>query len=321
MSLKKIFISISIFFIIFFLILEIVFPLCFINIATKKPKDGWPQPELNKNSSRAIFLDYIKQEEQWFFKQNPEEIKISSFDNLTLNAQLLVPNKNINKESPKGTIILMHGYHSRADYEFAGLYSFFFSLGYNVLLCDQRTHGKSEGKYLTFGIKERYDCYNWISYISKRFGPDEPIWLCGISMGCSTVLMTLGFDLPKNVKGVIADCGFTKPSAIISENIKSDYKIPPKIVMPQIRFWTKIICDFDIDEYSTLEALEKNKLPILFIHGINDSFVPFEMSVQNYNKCTSEKYFLSTKAKHAANFLIDNLEYKNEITNFLNKTK
>ena len=240
------------------------------------------------------FYKIYLEEENWFNQQNAQEITTTSFDGLKLSAYNL-PNKN-----PVGTIILMHGYHSEPIREYSQLIHFYHDLGYNIILPFQRTHGKkdgihSEGTYITFGVKERYDLRDWILKANQIYG-ETPLFLQGISMGCATTVMALGLELPSNVKGAIADCGFTSPREIIWKVLKKDMKLPTsKAIISIGNFLTNHLAGFDMDEYSTLDAIEFNKrrlnqIPILFIHGTKDDFVPLEMSEQNFAACLVSPY-------------------------------
>jgi len=278
-----------------------------------------PSFERGKMSSD---LEHFKKEEyvekhtedkNWFLEQNYSEISIKSFDGLNLVAYKL------DAENPKGTFVLMHGYHSDPLREFAGLARFYYGLGYNVILPFQRSHGKSEGKYITFGVKERYDLRDWILEANKLYGSEKPVYLEGISMGCATVVMSLGFDLPENVKGVVADCGFTSPEEIIWKVLKKDKKLPlSHLIMATGEFMTKHIADFDEKEFSTLTALRHNKIPVIFIHGAEDDFVPVEMSITNFQMCRAKKsLYIVPDCPHAIAYLVDEEKYHKKVTDFL----
>ena len=114
--------------------------------------------------------------------------------------------------------IMFHGYRSRALSDCGGGYKICCDLGVNVFIPDQRAHGESDGRAITFGIKERLDCLDWIDYINGKY--DSPdIFLVGVSMGGATVLMASGEELPSNVKGIISDCSYSSPESIIRYHI------------------------------------------------------------------------------------------------------
>ena len=138
-----------------------------------------------------------------------EPIYIKSFDGLLLHAKL------IKGTCPDRLLIFMHGYRSSYYSDFSVSLEFYKSLGFNILLVDQRAHDKSDGRYISYGILEKFDCRNWIDKGIEIFGKDVKIVLGGISMGASTVMMASGLQLPTNVKAIIADCGFTSPYDIV----------------------------------------------------------------------------------------------------------
>ena len=253
-----------------------------------------------------------KTDTDWFYEQNPEEITVESFDGLKLLAY------NLPAQNAKGTWLLIHGHQSGPLREYAGLAKFFHNLGYNVVLPYQRAHGKSEGTYITFGIKERYDVRDWLLKVNEIYGDSLPLYLEGISMGCATVLMSLSFDLPSNLKSVVADCGYTSPYEIMWKVAKKDKHVPlVRLVLALGNVMANLLADFDFNEYDTFKGLRYNHLPVLFIHGTEDKFVPIEMSIANYQYCTSEKFlFLVEKCPHAIAYFIDEEGYHKVLTDF-----
>ena len=161
------------------------------------------QPDVRKKEKWKPYLDYVLKEQEWLKEHQEQELKeIRSKDGLTLRAAY------IPRENAKGTIICMHGYHSTNDIEFVPEVRFLWNLGYSILLPWQRSHGKSEGRYITYGVKERHDLKRWILYTNRNLAAkNKDIFLCGISMGCATTLMAAGLDLPDNVKGIILNGG------------------------------------------------------------------------------------------------------------------
>ena len=154
--------------------------------------------------------------------------------------------------------IMMHGYKSGAERDFCGGAQIAVQGGYHVLLVDQRAHGKTEGKCLTFGVLERYDCRAWVNYAVERFGADTKILLYGVSMGAATVLMAGGLDLPRNVVGIVADCGYSAPSAILKSVIRSAH-LPVFPVYALLRLGCRLFGGFDPEEASAAAA---NRVPM-----------------------------------------------------------
>lgn len=275
--------------------------------------DEPPHP-LNDTEYLHEHKDFINASIQWFLSQKSEDVYIKSFDGFDLYASFFaVPDSNA-----KSTVLMCHGFHGVAPRDFAGLPEFYLSLGYNVLVINQRAHNKSGGKYLTYGIKERFDCRDWILYLNNRLGNDKPVFLHGLSMGCATVLMASGLELPSNVKGIVADCGYTSPYDIILSVLKNGMKLPAFPIMPLSEILVKCIAGFGLKEYSTLDAMKTNRIPILFVDGDKDDFVPTWMTQKNYETCVAEKRIFWVKgAKHAESYFMDKEGYEAEVKDFL----
>ena len=242
-----------------------------------------------------------------------EEVSITSHDGLKLMAKYY----HVADGAPLE--IHCHGYKGNATRDFCGAYKIACEAGHNVLLIDQRCHGKSEGHTITFGILERQDVQGWIRYANERFG-NVPIILCGVSMGAATVLMVSGMELPKNVKGVIADCPYDAPSNIIKKVLGQDMGMPVGIVYPLIRMGGLLYGKFDLDKDSPVEAVKRANIPILLIHGDDDRFVPYDMS-KNIYAAASEKISFHTilGAGHALNYVTAPVEYKAAVLAYYEK--
>ena len=217
------------------------------------------------------------------------------------------------------TEIMFHGYRSTAEHDLSGGVQRCFALGRNVLLVDQRTSCESEGSVISFGINEHRDCLAWIDFAVKQFGSDVKIVLTGISMGAATVLMAAGKQLPKNVVGVLADCGFSSPKEIIKKCAK-DQHYPVKLIYPFIKLSAKIFGHFDLEEYSPLEAMKTCKVPVIFFHGEDDDFVPCYMSQKMYDACSSPKRLVTVpKAGHGLVYLVENEKYFQSVVEFFSE--
>lgn len=204
-----------------------------------------------------------------------------------------------------------HGYKSDAVRDFCGGSRISFEMGHNLLLIDQRAHGKSDGRTISFGIRERCDVLDWIAYANRRFGDQIPIYLYGVSMGGATVLMASGLDLPENVKGIVADCPYSSPAAIIRK-VCVDRGLPPRPLFPLLRLGALLYGRFRMTaEASAVEAVKRTTVPILIIHGEDDRFVPCSMSqeIQAANPAMV-KLVLFPGAGHALSYIIDGEEYK-----------
>ena len=213
--------------------------------------------------------------------------------------------------------IVFHGYRGNVARDGCGGFRMSRDNGFNVLLINQRAHFESGGRTITFGVKERYDCLDWIEYVRDRFGKDTPIMLMGLSMGAAVVLMAGGLELPSNVKGIFADCGYTSPKEILQTVIKQ-MKLPVKISYFFVRLSAILFGGFDPEEASAKEALRNCKVPVMFVHGEADDFVPCQMSRDNYEACASRKEILTVPgAKHGMSYCIDSEAYVNAVQKFI----
>lgn len=241
-----------------------------------------------------------------------KEAVVTSYDGLRLFGKCYIASA----DAP--WLIMLHGYRSGAERDFCGGLKFGIDSGFNVLLVDQRAHGKSEGKCLTFGIKERYDCLTWTNYVISQAGSSCKIALYGMSMGAATVLMAAGSGLPKNVACIVADCGYTSPKAIIKKVIREmHYPVFPTYAL--VRLGGMLFGGFDIEEYSAVQAMEKCDIPVLFIHGDDDRFVPCDMGRENHSHCRAEgkKLLIVPNAGHGMSYMSDKRAYLGTVSEFL----
>lgn len=222
------------------------------------------------------------------------------------------------KKNAKRTIIAMHGWRSSWIKDFGMISEFLNGSDSNVLYVEQRGQNNSGGDYIGFGVIERFDCVEWSKWVSKNTSDDMGIYLYGISMGATTVLMSAELDLPKNVKGIIADCGFTSTHEIWKHVAEKNLHIYYKGILENM---ADEICKRKIQvgskEVSTVKAMEHCKMPVLFIHGTNDKFVPIDMTYKNYEACNSHKRLLIVPgAEHAMSYAIEPQRYEREVLDF-----
>lgn len=241
-----------------------------------------------------------------------EKVTIKSYDGLTLTARLYITNPNAPID------ILVHGYKSYGLKDFSGGINLSLENGHNVLLIDHRAHGESEGHTISFGIVERFDILSWVNYLNNRFGSAIPISLVGISMGAATVLMASELNLPSNVKLVIADCPFSSCVDIIA-HVTIEKKYPLFLVKWFLPLSARLFGKFDIHASSAVKAVPNAKVPILLIHGDEDDFVPYEMSVK-IKKANPDIEFHTFKCDvHGLSYIFDKEKYKQIVTDFTNK--
>lgn len=276
----------------------------------RKPvgKDEYPMPpgEIYEPYHEAM-RDWVKS-----IRSMPhEDIEITSYDGLRLCGKYY----EYKKGAP--TELLFHGYQGSAERDLCGGVERCFAIGRNALIINQRASAESEGSVITFGIREHKDCLSWIDYAVSRFGKDTKIIITGVSMGAATVMMAAGEQLPENVACVLADCGYSSAKKIIKKVIR-DMGLPADFFYPFVKLGALIFGGFRLEENSPIEAMKRCKIPVIFIHGDTDDFVPCDMSRELYEACASEKKKLVTipGAGHGLAFPANKEMYLNALTEF-----
>ncbi len=272
-----------------------------------------PRPRaMDGFSPWEAYIDEIELGAAWFTRQDAKRVTVKSHDGLTLSARYLPA------EGSDRTLLLAHGYRSkRAEFDFSGALEAYHKMGYNVLLIDQRAHGASEGRYIGFGVSERHDIVTWIGFLNGRYRPRH-IVLDGMSMGSATVLMALDLDLPDEVAGAIVDCGFTTPRAIIGHVMKTATGLPVAPFWPGIELFAKLRSGYFLSGASATESVKKARIPVLFVHGEDDKYVPCAMGRENYAACASRKRLVTVPgAGHGMSFLVDRPSCGGALTAFL----
>lgn len=277
----------------------------------RKNELPWLVKEEIEKTPYGKYYDYIVASNQWLNDHNAQDVYITSHDGLKLHG-LWVPAVN-----PKGTMLLVHGYRSTMLVDFGLAFDFYHEHGMNLLIPEQRSHGKSQGRFITFGVKESKDMLRWLEFHNRQFGC-IPIIISGLSMGASTVMYMADEALPENVKGIIADCGFTSPKDILSSVFTRVIHLPAVPSIWATDLFARVIAGFSLTDKDTRKTLSKNRLPILMVHGTADGFVPCEMTREGYAACTGPKQLLLVDgADHGVSFLVDQNRYTEMIKDFL----
>ena len=219
--------------------------------------------------------------------------------------------------APDAPIELMfHGYRGNAERDLAGGVERCFRVRRSAFIVDQRCAGESEGHTITFGINERRDCLKWIDFVIDHFGADVKIILTGISMGAATVLMAGGEELPPNVLGILADCGYSSAREIMA-HVMGRMGLPAKLCYPFVKLGARIFGGFDLDETSPAEAVKNCRLPVIFFHGESDDFVPCHMSRVNFEACGGRKRLVTIPgAGHGLAYAVEPDRYVEELYDF-----
>lgn len=309
---RKVFIVIATVFVLLFLVLTAA-SFYFYNVAVARAEKDFLRGNPDLEVSASLEENPYSNNEAWWEQQAFEEWSLMSDDGLKLHAYYLAAATNTNK-----TVIIAHGYSSKAADmgNLAQMYSD--KLGYNVLLPDARGHGDSEGNYIGFGWPERKDYVRWIEQVIQHSGDQAQIVLHGVSMGGATVLMTSGEKLSSNVKAVVEDCGYTSAKEQLAYQLKRMYHLPSFPLIQTTSLVTKLRAGYYFGEASALEQVKKSVTPTLFIHGDEDLFVPTEMVYKLFENGSSEKKLVIVPgAGHGQARFVNPEAYDREVSEFL----
>lgn len=222
-----------------------------------------------------------------WFADHSEDRWLTSHDGLKLHA-LYLP-----KEGSHKYAVICHGYGSAP--QFGGYYAAkFYEMDFNILAPAARAHERSEGAYVSMGWLERRDIVAWVDTLVEQ-DPQAEIVLFGVSMGGATVMMTAGeADLSPHVKCVVEDCGYSSVWDEFAGQLREMFGLPTFPVLNAASLVTRIRAGWGFKEASAAEQLQKTALPMLFIHGEEDAFVPYAMLDVVYEACAGpEKEKLS----------------------------
>lgn len=257
----------------------------------------------------------IQEGVDWIKTQDLEEVSIVTYDGLNLYGVWLPAKEPSNK-----VMFVLHGYRSNGVANFAPMTRFYHELGYHILIVDHRGHGKSEGDYVGFSVLDSKDAKEWIKFIINKVGDTAQIILHGISMGGATAVALCSENLPSQVKGIISDCAFTSPWAVFEHVLKTNYHLPSFPILNIADKISRERAGYGFTDIDNLERVKVSKLPILFIHGADDTFVPTWMSEKMYEACTSKKELVIVpEAKHGESCLKFPEAYQKAVQKFLNE--
>ncbi len=260
----------------------------------------------------------ISHDMQWLNSCEIEKHSIISDRGCRLQGYLIRPEKESDVY-----VFGSHGYRSDGKGEWCHYAKHYVEdLGYNMFFVDHQAAGESEGQYYGFASFESEDSMKWLSYMTDTFGKDIKIILHGISMGSTTVMIMSGNEkLPENVKFTVADCGFTSAMDEFTYKCESLH-IPKYPLVPVIKAMQKKRAGYDFQkDTNALEAVAKAKVPMLFIHGDKDKFVPTFMAALLHDACSSEyKDILIVKgADHAMSYKVGKEEYEKKVAEFIER--
>ncbi|WP_407370836.1 alpha/beta hydrolase [Carnobacterium sp.] len=252
------------------------------------------------------------EEKRWYGEVEREEVSIESADGLNLSGVYIE-----SESASKKVAILAHGYAGNLE-QMAPYVKLYHDMGFNVLVPDARGHGKSEGNYIGFGWHERKDYLQWIQLMIDKVGTDAELALFGISMGGATVMNVSGEDLPDNVKVIVEDCGYSSLNGELAYQLNDMYGLPEFPLIPVTSLVTKVRSGYWFGEADTVEQIKKNKVPMLFIHGAEDTFVPTNMVYDVYEANSSPKeLYIAPNADHADSYVQNKEAYKQKVQEFV----
>ena len=258
------------------------------------------------------YMPTMKERREWMMEQPHEDVWITSHDGLKLHGTYF------KGEEGDKAVICFHGYTSEGLNDYGSLSHYYLKHGFRMLLIDERAHGRSEGEHIGFGCMDRLDGERWVKWMVEKAGEDVQIILHGNSMGGATVLMMSGLKLPEQVKGIISDCAFTSMKDVFTHVLHSMYHIPAFPII-QIASWinTKKV-GYGLDDCNSAREVEKAEVPILFIHGDKDVFVPCWMTEEAYKHCASPKTKLIVEgAGHGESYYKDTEGYERAMDSFI----
>ena len=254
----------------------------------------------------------IVKDRAFFNREDRTLHEINSFDGLSLKGYFY-------DRGGDTTVIMCHSYKGSPE-ELSGIAEALFEKGFNILLPFNRAHGLSEGGYFTMGCRERLDLLGWADKLNA-LRPEGKIALFGWSMGANTVMGAVGEQLPENVICAVEDCGY--------ENLYDQLKESAKTFMPGLPFtgllvnvldmYCRVFRGFPV-RWPVRRCLERCEIPMLFIHGEADDFVPFDNLGICYEACASEKNKAAyPNAVHISSFASDPERYISEMNDFIKR--
>lgn len=257
--------------------------------------------------------EILAEAQSWFNHQELTTLEQTSYDDLKLKAQFLPNDKETHK-----AVILAHGYRKESN-DMGDLVKYYHDKGFDVLIPDARGHGESEGDYIGYGWHDRFDYLDWIDMLIDDY-EEESIILHGNSMGATLVLMTSGEDLPDEVKGVIADSGYTTVKEELTHQLKHLYNLPAFPILDITSGITKLRAGYTFGEASAIDQVKGNTRPLMIIHGEEDELVPTEMAHELYDTADSEKrLWLVPEAGHIEAYKVATKEFENRVSDFLDE--
>lgn len=273
--------------------------------------DEVPETSAEKQKYADQYYSYVN----WLKNQAPKTWHVHAGDHAIRLSATYVPAAQPTTDS----VIIAHGYKGNGE-TMANYAKMFHDLGYNVLMPDDRAHGHSSGKYISFGWLDRLDYQKWIQRLIQKVGADARVILYGVSMGGATVEMLSGEKLPEQVRCIIADCGYSNIDDEMSCLLKRTFHLPKYPFLPAVSVLNVYRQGFQLKQVSSVERLHHNYRPTLFIHGEKDAYVPVSMANANFDATRGPKEkWIVKNATHAESFWVDPDNYRDHVKSFIDR--
>ena len=265
------------------------------------------------------FRQAFQKTERWLAQQPQEDWWLDPNDPQNRRYARFLPAPKTKNDAQNKAVILAHGYHFSNSS--MAVYAYLFQqLGYAVLMPDNRAHGRSAGKWINFGWYDRLDYRRWCDQLIKRLGTDSQLVLFGTSMGGSIVMLMSGEALPPQVKAIIEDCGYSTLMAELAYRLKVEFHLPEFPALSITNLINRSLMHFNLKDVDCLRALKRNRLPILFIHGERDDYVPPQMALANFQATSAPKeLWLVPNAGHMEAVAVDPHAYLAKLRDFLQR--
>ncbi|MCR5627997.1 MAG: alpha/beta hydrolase [Lachnospiraceae bacterium] len=272
------------------------------------------------NHPRNGFEEEYNFTRNWCEKQPMQNWYINSRDGLNLHASYYPV------EGAKRFVILCHGYKGTRFGSVAHIARFLREEKCSLLFIDERCCGESEGTYITFGAREQYDILGWVSRLNEENTDNLPIYIYGQSMGATSALLSSGhiedeFKLPKEVKGIIADCGFSSMKKQLRDIATDWFHLNwIELLLLRVDLFCRLFAGFSMKETDTEEALGNNTRPILYFHGSEDTYVRPQNTAVNYERTRAPKEMVMiNNARHLCCSYVEPVLYREKISEFFEK--
>ena len=278
-----------------------------------------PEPKVSERAAERVtgtsadsaFSHIRKEAAEQLSSREHEIVEITAKDGVRLVGHWFY------RDDARRTIVAMHGWRSSWVDDFGIISDFWLRSDCNVLFAEQRGQNNSGGDHMSFGLLERYDCVTWANWAAEQISHQLPMYLVGVSMGATSVLMASELELPENVCGIAADSAFTSPHAIWKHVSENNLHIPYALHKASADRMCQQRINLEAGAASTTEALKRCKVPVFLVHGTDDHFVPVEMTYENYKACASEKRLLIVPgADHCMSYLTEKESYERTAKEF-----